>query len=579
MRSPTMLGSAQRAALAVLLGFAALAATPGTAAAGEYSVSVCRHADGSISPTDGWQFAIADDFAANDLATDTCTLGGSLDLQLREGTTHGRLAGATYAGAAVSVAATPPAATAWSRADVWWAFRSNPATGAGGSEQIAGSINGLPQTVCAWGSEAVSPCSGRGVIGGPALGEANRTSVELGGSTGPLALLVTCSSAPLPCPSVEGSPYAQLRAWRLRLTLADNSPPGFDAQPVLPPTFAGTSMPVTVSASDAGSGMRTAQAVVDGVPVGSPSVIDTADGRCVQHPDGTFGHLVPCKLSLSSASVGLDLSGVPNGQHAIAVRIGDAAGNVADSAASGVKVDNPPPPVPLTAIPPDNPLRGQGRVHNGSGGATSGTLTAGLRVLRTPARGSFLPTARLGYGHRAQLSGKLRGSDGRPVGGATLTVTSTAPGAGRRSFSVRTAADGSYVRVMHWGRSRGIVVTWYPYGDSTLPVGSDVVRLLGQARVTMRVTPARPRNGQSLVLAGSVAGAPAGARVTIQVRDGRAWRTFLTPRIDGRGRYVGRRLLRRSAGLSYCLRARVLSQPGFAYVAGSSKTVCRHVRR
>jgi hypothetical protein len=571
--------TSRRVRLALLACLGALASVPAQAGAGEYGVSVCRHADGSIAPTDGWQFAIADDFAANDLATDTCSLGGSLDLQLREGTMHGRLLGPGYSGASVSVAATPPPGTAWSRADVWWAFRSNPTTAAGGSEQIAGSINGLPQTICAWGSEAISPCSARGAIAGPALSEANRTAVELGGSTGSLVLLATCSSAPLACPSTDASPYAQLRAWRLRLTLADNSPPAFDAQPALQGTFAGTTMAVAVSATDAGSGVRTAQAVVDGAPVGTPSVLDSAGGRCVQHPDGTFGYMVPCRLSLSSATAALDLAAVPNGLHAIAVRIADAAGNVADSVATPVSIDNPPPPVPLAAIPLDNPLRGQGRVHNGTGSASSGTLTAGPRVIHTPVRGSYRPTARLAYGHRAQLAGKLVGADGRPVAGAILTVTSTAPGSGSRSFTVRTAADGRYLRVMQWGRSRGIVVTWYPWGDSTQPAARAAVRLLGQARVTMRVSPLRPRNGQSLVLTGSVGGAPAGARVTIQVRDGRVWRTFLTPRIDRRGRYVGRRLLRRSAGLSYCLRARVLSQPGFAYVAGSSKTVCRSVRR
>ena len=575
-----MLSATRRAAFAILLAFAVLVGTPGVAGAGEYSVSVCRHADGSIAPTDGWQLAIADDFFNNDIAADTCSLGGSLDLVLREGTPHGRLAGMSYAGAVVSVAVTPPAATAFSRAVVWWAFRSSPTTAGGGSEQIAGSINGIPQTTCAWGSEGTSPCSARGVIGGPALSEANRTTVELGGTAAPLALLISCASTPLACPAAPGdTPYAQLRAWRLSVTLADNAPPAFDAQPALPPAFTGTSMPVTLGASDAGSGVHTAQAVVDGAPVGSPRVIDSNGGRCVQHPDATFGHMVPCKLSLSSASAGLDLAGVPNGQHTIAVRIADAAGNVADSAASGVKVDNPPPPVPLAAIPLDNPLRGQGRVHNGSGSASAGTLTAGLRVLRKPARGSYRPTASLRYGTRAQLAGRLVGSDGRPVGGAILTVTSTARGGGQQRYTVRTAADGRYVRVMHWGRVRSIVVGWYPFGDSTRAAGRAAVRLLGQARVTMSVTPRRPRNGQSLVLKGSVVGARAGARVTIQVRDGRAWRTFLTPRIDRRGRYTGRRLLRRSAGVRYCLRARVLSQPGFAYVAGSSKTVCLRVRR
>ena len=570
----------RRAALTILCVVATLACAPGPAAAGEYGVSVCRHADGSFAPTDGWQFAIADDFAENDIAVDTCSLGGSLELQLRQGTPHGRLVGLSYAGAAVSVAATPPPATAWTRAVIFWAFRSSPQAAGGGSEQVTGSINGLPQTVCAWGSDGVSPCSGRGSLTGPTLSEANRTTLDLGGTAAPLTLLVTCASTPLACPAAPGeTPYAELRAFRMHLTLSDNVAPALVARSALPESVTGTSLPVTLSASDAGSGVHTAQLVVDGKPVGAPRVIDGAGGRCVQHADGTFGHLVPCKLAIASAAVPLDLGGVANGPHSVAVRIADAAGNVTDSAASGVTVDNPPPPVPLSAIPLDNPLRGQGRIHNGSGSASTGTLTAGLRLLRAPARGSYRPTARVGYGKRAQLAGRLVGSDGRPVARAVLSVTSTPVGGSPQRFTVRTAADGSYLRVMHWGRSRSIAVVWYPFGDSTQPVGSGVLRLLGQARVTLTVTPARPRNGQSLVLKGSVRGGPPGARVTIQVRDGRAWRTFLTPRIDRRGRYAGRRLLRRSAGVRYCLRTRVLAQPGFAYVAGSSSTVCRRVRR
>ena len=84
LRIRAMPSGARRVVLVAALALAALASVcAAPASAANYGVNVCRHADGSVAPADGWQFAVADDFAVNDIAVDTCSLGGMLDLQLR----------------------------------------------------------------------------------------------------------------------------------------------------------------------------------------------------------------------------------------------------------------------------------------------------------------------------------------------------------------------------------------------------------------------------------------------------------------------------------------------------------------
>jgi hypothetical protein len=577
-----LIGRARRTVVAVI-ALAFIASTSSEpAVAGEYTVNVCRHADGSQAPTDGWQLSVADDFAANDTAANSCALGGLVELGLRAGTAHGRVTGAMYDSATIAFAATPPPGTGWTQASIWWAYQSNPSGPAGGADQIAGSIGGAPQATCAWGSAAASPCSSRGLFVGPPLSPANETKLSISPdqAAGPLTAAVTCSSAPSACPSVSGEAYGQLRLWRLRVTLLDTSPPALTTPSPLPPSITQPKVAVSISATDAGSGVHTAQLLVDGTPTGEPAVIDGAGGHCARQPDDSFDYLAPCPLSVSGATVTLDASSATNGAHGVAVRVADAAGNVTDSPATPVIVAEPPPPVPLSAIPSDNPLRGQGRVHNGSGGADGGTLTAGLRPLRgQSAVGRPVARRYVRSGHRVELGGRLVGSDGKPVAGALLAVTTTPQDDAPRSSTLRTGSDGRYARTLSWGRSRSIVVTWYPWGDSTRAAAERVVGLLGRARVSLRVQPRRPRNGSPLRLTGHLTGGRAGMRVIIQVRVGRFWRTSLLPRVDAHGRYVARRLLTRSADVSYCLRARVLSQPGLPYVAGSSPIVCRHVGR
>ena len=569
MRVSAVLSAWPRALLTVALAVCAGVGTPQPARAAEYSVNVCRHADGSAAPTDGWQLSAVDDFAANDVATNSCAQGGQVDLALGAGTQHGRAADPANASAQVTFAATPPPGTSWTRMHVWWAYDANPVMASDDPTHLVAGVIAGSSLGCSWG-RGTGNCAGRGELAGPPLSDVNRTTVTPAAAGQPLAVGVVCDSSPGLCPAASGAPYAQLRAWRMLLTLADATAPALAEQPALPATLAG-SVNVRINATDAGSGVHTARLLVDGETLTAPAVLDPAAGRCAQRADGTFDHLAPCPAQVSDASVALDVGGVPDGSHSVVVRVTDAAGNVTDSPPVAVTVDNP---VALAAIPLPNPLRGSGHVHNGSGSASTGKLRAGLRTRkgrRLRAKARVLP------GGRLLVSGRLVGADRKPVGNAILVLRRQWPRRAPRYRTFRTRANGTFDHVLRWGKSKRLTVQWYPWGDSTTPVSSRTLRFLGAARIALRVSSA-PRNGRPLRVSGNVHGAPAGGRVTIQVRTGPFWRTFLTPRVNRRGRFSGRRLLLRSAGVSYCLRARILSQPGFDYSAGFTKPVCRRVR-
>ncbi len=567
-----MLRPRLRVVVASAVALVAAATLPATAPAAEYDVNVCRHADGSVAPTDGWQLAIADDYATPGDATNTCAAGGQIDLVLKRATVHGRGTG-PVASAQLSFTAFPPPGVAWRSMQVWWAYEAKPVTAAEDPGHLIQGIVGATGG-CVWGRGAGS-CSARGTIDGPPLIEAHRTTVPIAAAfaTSPLVVDVGCDSSPLACPANLNNDLAHLRAWRMLVTLQDNSAPAFSEQPNLPATIAGDGVPVRFSATDVGSGVRTGELLVDGRTVNAPIVLDAAGGRCAPQPDGSFDHLAPCPRQVAQATLGLGASSLPDGRHSVTVRVADAAGNVADSAPVAVTVDNP---VPLAAIPLQNPLRGRGHLHNGSGSAGAGKLDAGLR---RGTRGALAAKARVLPGGRVRIAGRLTGEDGKAVSGASLVLRLARPGRNPQFATFVTGSAGRFSRVLRWGKSKQLAVLWYPWGDSTAPVSSRTLRFLGAARIAMRVTPRSPRNGQALRFNGTVSDAPANGRVTIQVLDGRRWQTFLTPRIDSRGRFSGRRKLVRSAGLSYCLRARVLSQPGFGYSAGFTKPVCRRVRR
>jgi hypothetical protein len=92
------------------------------------------------------------------------------------------------------------------------------------------------------------------------------------------------------------------------------------------------------------------------------------------------------------------------------------------------------------------PTGSPGRVHNGSGKASRGRLTARLRRDRKG---------------RLHLTGRLTDLKHRPIRNAQLVVKRS-PG---KAVRVTTGRDGRYHRVL--GTGQRVVVRWYPWSDST----------------------------------------------------------------------------------------------------------------
>jgi hypothetical protein len=102
------------------------------------------------------------------------------------------------------------------------------------------------------------------------------------------------------------------------------------------------------------------------------------------------------------------------------------------------------------------------------------------------------------------------------------------------------------------------------------------------ARTTLRVNRASLRNGESVRFSGRLAGRPVpegGKLIDLQAHYRGRWRTFATPRSDGRGRWSYRYRFGATRGLvSYRFRARIRREAAYPYELGYSRTIAVTVR-
>ena len=189
--------------------------------------------------------------------------------------------------------------------------------------------------------------------------------------------------------------------------------------------------------------------------------------------------------------------------------------------------------------------------------------------------------ARIRYGEPVIFGGRLANRDGQPVPGAQVYVLSGSPGAPAQlvgtvttdqegRFSYRATADAT--RTLRFAY-RGTPVM--------LPAQSDV-SLLTSAASTIRATPRRLRNGQTVRFAGKVRSLPtppAGKLVELQVVLSGRWQTFRTTRTGSDGSWSIRYAFRRTCGLlRYRFRARLPAEAGYAFQTGKTKRVSVRVR-
>jgi hypothetical protein len=163
------------------------------------------------------------------------------------------------------------------------------------------------------------------------------------------------------------------------------------------------------------------------------------------------------------------------------------------------------------------------------------------------------------WGSSRRVAGTLRDLEGRPIAGARVDVTSRARVVAAAPVPLRPAttdASGRFGYTLAAGVSRAVT---FHYGSAAATVTIRVI-----PHVTLRAA----RSGGAVNLAGRVVGAPPGLRkvVELQIRRGRAWRTFATTRlaaVGGTFRYRHRTAARR-------FRAVVRAEPGWPFLTAAS---------
>jgi hypothetical protein len=351
------------------------------------------------------------------------------------------------------------------------------------------------------------------------------------------------------CPSEPGPGGVTATAWlfQSQMTLQDNSAPKFTVPPTGPLVGGGVLagiQPVTIAATDSGSGVYQAEIEVDGRVVQSQALDNT--GTCQQ----PFVATVPCPLS-ANGTAQFNTASIPDGTHTLRLLVTDAAGNTAAwGPVTITTVNNPCSPVP--AVP-------------------GLTVSAGF-VRHVHKRIRLAERLTTSYSRRPVVVGSLTSAGGAPVGNAPMCVAvqDAYPGAPIvpvASLSTNNAGGFAY-RLMP-GPSRTV------YFIHRVPGGAIAgsVRLNVRVPVRVHLNSHRFLNGQVMTWHGRLPGPiPAGTLAIMQVWRGNRWQIFQNVAVLPGGKWVGRYRFEFTQGAQpYTFRLFVPHQSGYPYAAGWSR--------
>lgn len=225
-----------------------------------------------------------------------------------------------------------------------------------------------------------------------------------------------------------------------------------------------------------------------------------------------------------------------------------------------------------------NPNWGQGHAPNGVGASENARVTASFEV-RIGTRRTRAIRVRSKRSQRQVIRGQVVNDAGMPIGAAKL-VSAWQQAGGRwiAKTGVTTLADGRFVYILPMGASRSVRFIYFAFGDSTSYAVSNTITQLVQAPVTMRVSPSRTRNGQTVRFSGSVGrdGLPSrGVLVTLEATyGGDRWKQFKVARTTKGGRFAASyRFTSTSTRTRYRFRARVAKQGQYPFETGVSRAV------
>jgi hypothetical protein len=363
-----------------------------------------------------------------------------------------------------------------------------------------------------------------------------------------------------------GTVHATIEVLRSEVVLADDAPPNAGpagGSAVAAATWQGTET-FAFAASDQGSGVYQAVLEVDGAPV-LARTIDDWRGRCVDTTAGerVFTRPQPCPIS-ADALVTVDAATLPAGDHDVALRVSDAAGNLRTVYAARKTIAGPAAPVAAAsaAAEPD---------ERSSAPAPAAVLVA--RWART--RGTTL-TAR--YGVRSVIRGRLTGPGGIGVANARIELLTAIDG--RRAVALdkggaRTRADGRFTLVVGRGVCSRTLLLRYRRHAGDAATAQARLRLRVRAGVALALAPGAVPGRRAVAVAGRLVGRPLPHRRTLVElqarRPGRPWATVRLLRAGRDGRFSARYAPPRRGRRE--LRAVVRATADYPYATGASRPV------
>ena len=191
------------------------------------------------------------------------------------------------------------------------------------------------------------------------------------------------------------------------------------------------------------------------------------------------------------------------------------------------------------------------------------------------------PQAEVRYGERVTIAGRLENRDGQPVPGAEIQVLSSSATAPEQLLGlVSSDADGRFRYEAFADATRTLKFVYR--GTPVLLPAQAEVSILTSAASTLRASPQRLRNGQSVRFAGrlrALPAPPAGKLVELQVVLSGRWQTFRTTRTQADGSWAIRYRFRRTCGLlRYRFRARLPAEAGYTFQTGYTRALSVRVR-
>ena len=374
----------------------------------------------------------------------------------------------------------------------------------------------------------------------------------------------------------SGEPVAQYQAYRIKAVLDDASPPAGRTNELRDGLRVGSDVPINLTASDVGGGVREITLRVDGHVVQAlPGGGECADVDASNADPREYGLVKPCPSTLSGQLI-LGAAQMPDNQpHELTAVVSDAAGQ--DTVLGSARV--------ALAAPPGNydPKNGfynpdlsiaAARRTNGAGADPNARLTLGFeRGHRTVRKQT------IGYSTRARIRGTVRTARNKAVTGARVWVASRLSG-GEWQISrkpLTTSRKGVVsARLPARTPNRDVRLLYFPYSDRNDARRSARRDLRVQATTTIQSDQGGYRNGDTLVFTGQVIKKhliPSKSVYLQAIVRGR-WRTFATTQADSNGRWRMTHLFEATRRPTrYTFRAVVPSQTGYAWATGHSRSL------